>query len=100
MMQLVGRTTSRTSVGPLVLAGFAAGVMVGALAWRRQQDSAHDQLFSSSTVQRAAAIGWLARTPSVKNARLLRDYIRWERRPTLRRRADRALASLLLALES
>ena len=55
MMQLVGRTTSRTSVGPLVLAGFAAGVMVGALAWRRQQDSAHDQLFSASTVHSLGA---------------------------------------------
>jgi len=100
MMQLVRRATPRSSVGPFMFAGFAAGVVVGALVWRQQQNSAHDQLFSLSTVQRAAAIGWIARTPSVENARLLRDYIRWERRPTLRRRADRALASLLLALES
>jgi len=85
---------------PLALAGFAGGVVIGALAWRRQQATAHDQLFAASVVQRAAALGWLARSPSVKNARLLRDYIRWERRPTLRRRAERALDSLLLALES
>ena len=85
---------------PYVLAGFAGGVMIGALAWRRQQAAAHDQLFAASVVQRAAAIGWLARTPTVENARLLRDYIRWERRPTLRRRAERALDRLLLALES
>ncbi|MES3033601.1 MAG: hypothetical protein V4813_06345 [Gemmatimonadota bacterium] len=83
-----------------LLAGFAGGVVVGALAWRRQQASAHDQLFAASAVQRAAAIGWLTRMPSVENARLLRDYIRWERRPTLRRRAQRALDRLLLALES
>jgi hypothetical protein len=68
--------------------------------WHRQQNSAHDQLFASSPVRRAAAIGWLARTPSVENTRLLRDYIRWERRPTLRRRAERALDRLLLALGS
>jgi len=98
MRQVVRRASHR--VGPLVFAGFAAGLVAGAVAWRRQQNSAHDQLFSHSTVQRAAAIGWLARTPSVGNARLLRDYIRWEPRPTLRRRADRALTSLLLALES
>ena len=100
MMQSTRRTASRRGVGPFVFAGFAAGVVAGALVWRQQQNSAHDQLFSPSTVQRAAAIGCIARTPSVENARLLRDYIRWERRPTLRRRADRVLASLLLALES
>ena len=93
------RTSSRSAVS-YVLAGFAGGLVVGAMAWRRQQNSAHDQLFATSVVQRAAAIGWLARTPSVENARLLRDYIRWERRPTLRRRAERALDDLLLALES
>jgi hypothetical protein len=85
---------------PYVVAGFAGGMMLGALAWHRQQKVAHDQLFSSSVVQRAAAIGWLARSPSVHNVRLLRDYIRWERRPALRRRAERALDRLLLALES
>lgn len=95
----VSRATGRGTM-PWLLAGFTGGVMVGALVWRRQQASAHDQLFAASAVQRAAAIGWLARMPSVENARLLRDYIRWERRPTLRRRAQRALDSLLIALES
>ncbi len=99
MMRVV-RRSSRTGVMPYMLAGFAGGIVVGALAWRRQQSIAHDQLFAASAFQRAAAIGWLARSPSVENARLLRDYIRWERRPTLRRRAARALDRLLLALES
>jgi hypothetical protein len=94
-----GSHTSRGAL-PYVLAGFAGGVVLGALAWRQQQASAHDQLFATSPVQRAAALGWLSRSPSVENARLLRDYIRWERRPTLRRRAERALDRLLLALES
>ncbi len=99
MMRIARRTTSRSSI-PYVLAGFAGGVVIGALAWRRQQASAHNQLFAPSAVQRVAALGWLVRTPSVENARLLRDYIRWERRPTLRRRAQRALDRLLIALES
>jgi len=99
MNDMTRRSTVRRAV-PYVLAGFAGGVVIGALGWRRQQASAHDQLFAASAVQRAAALGWLARSPSVGNARLLRDYIRWERRPTLRRRAERALDSLLLALES
>ncbi len=85
---------------PYVLAGFAGGLVVGAVAWRRQQIVAHDQLFAASPVRRAAALGWLSRSPTVENARLLRDYIRWERRPTLRRRAELALDRLLLALEA
>ena len=93
------RPSSRGAM-PYALVGFVGGVVVGALAWRRQQDLAHDQLFATSAVRRAAALGWLARSPSVENARLLRDYIRWERRPTLRWRAERALDRLLLALES
>ena len=99
IVKRVRRVSSRSAM-PYVLAGFASGVVVGAMAWRRQQNVAHDQLFAASVVQRVAAIGFLARTPSVENARLLRDYIRWERRPTLRRRAERALDRLLLALES
>jgi len=99
MTRVVRQTSSRGAL-PYVLAGVAGGVVVGALAWRREQAMAHDQLFAASAMQRAAAIGWVARAPSVENARLLRDYIRWERRPTLRRRAEHALARLLLALES
>lgn len=99
-MRSVGQQSSMRGAMPLMLAGFAGGVLLGAYAWRRQQTIAHDQLFAASAFQRAAAIGWIARTPSAENARLLRDYIRWERRPTLRRRAERALDRLLLALES
>ena len=99
MIRIARRASARSAM-PMVLAGFAGGVVLGALAWRKQQALAHDQLFAASAFQRAAAIGWVARTPSVENARLLRDYIRWERRPTLRRRAERALDRLLLALES
>ena len=100
MTTRVVRQSSSRRAAPLALAGFAGGMIVGALAWRRQQRVAHDQLFAASAVQRAAALGWLARSPSVENARLLRDYIGWERRPTLRRRAERTLDGFLLALES
>jgi hypothetical protein len=36
----------------------------------------------------------------VANARTVRDYIRWERSPALRRRGERVLARMLTALES
>ena len=99
-VRMVRRAPSSHGALTYALVGFAGGLVVGAMAWRRQQNSAHDQLFATSVVHRAAAIGWIARTPSVENARLLRDYIRWERRPTLRRRAERALERLLHALGS
>jgi hypothetical protein len=99
-VRVIRRAEASRGAAPFVLAGFAGGMIVGAVAWRRQQRVAHDQLFASSALQRAAALGWLAQSPSVENARLLRDYIRWERRPTLRRRAERTLDAFLLALES
>lgn len=99
MKYVARRATTRGSI-PLVMAGFAGGVVIGAMVWRHRQASAHDQLFAASAMQRVAALGWLSRTPSVENARLLRDYIRWERRPTLRRRAERTLDRLLIALAS
>ena len=99
MIARARRAGGRRTV-PYVLAGFAGGLVLGAVAWRRRQNAAHDQLFADSPMQRVAALGWVSRTPSVENARLLRDYIRWERRPTLRRRGELALDRLLLALES
>ena len=49
---------SRSSV-PYLVAGFVAGLVVA--GWRRQQAMAHSQLFSRIGMQRAAALGWVAR---------------------------------------
>ena len=42
-------------------------------------------------VRRFAAVSYLGARPSVDTVRLLRDYIRWEPHPLLRRRARRVL---------
>jgi class 3 adenylate cyclase len=94
------RASTLRDTSTWLAAGFAGGVMAGALLWRRTQGSASAKLFAGSPVNRAAALAWLGRHPSVANARTVRDYIRWERSPALRRRGERVLARMLTALES
>ena len=71
---------------------FATGAMVGAtagwvLAQRRLTFHRRD-LFSPRPMRRLAALGYLAGQEGVETARLLRDYLAWERQPMLRRRAE------------
>jgi hypothetical protein len=94
------RPSTRGGTATWLAAGFAGGVLAGALLWRRTQGSSSAKLFAGSAIDRAAALAWVARHPSVANARTVRDYIRWERSPALRRRGERVLARMLSALES
>jgi hypothetical protein len=80
-----GRYTKMAAVG--LVGGFVAGFVV----WSREQVSHRRDLFSSRPLRRLAALGYLAGRPSAETARLLQDYIRWETRPDLRRRATRLL---------
>jgi hypothetical protein len=48
-------------------------------------------LFSSHPLRRVAALGYLRAVPSMETARLLREYVSWERQPLLRRRGARIL---------
>jgi hypothetical protein len=74
-----------------VTAGFLGGLIIGLLAWSTQIQRYRRDLFSRSPVRRLAALGYLGGRPSVETARLLAEYVRWERRPVLRRRAERLL---------
>ena len=71
----------------LVAVGLAAGIVGGFLTWSHQQTSAKAALFNAIPRRRLAALGYLRAHPSVDSARLLRDYLRWEPLPLLRRRA-------------
>jgi hypothetical protein len=64
--------------------GLAAGWF---LAQQRLARHRRD-LFSPRPLRRLAALGFLAGQQGVETIRLLRDYLAWERRPMLRRRAD------------
>ncbi len=77
---------------------FAGGAVIGAaagwvLAQRRLTFHRRD-LFSPRPMRRLAALGYLAGQTGVETARLLRDYLAWERRPMLRRRAELILKRL------
>ncbi|CAA9471289.1 MAG: hypothetical protein AVDCRST_MAG38-1291 [uncultured Solirubrobacteraceae bacterium] len=77
--------------GGLAALGFVGGLAVGVLAWSWPLEAFSRNLFSASKVRRYAALGYLGGRPSVDTARLLRDYIRWERHPLLRRRGEQVL---------
>ena len=71
----------------MVALGLAAGMAAGFATWSHQQDSHRQALFHASPRRRLAALGYLRAHPSVDSERLLRDYLRWEPLPLLRRRA-------------
>jgi hypothetical protein len=74
-----------------VTAGFLGGLIIGLLVWSTQIRRSRRDLFSRNPVRRLAALGYIGGQPSVDAARLLTEYVSWERRPTLRRRAERLL---------
>jgi hypothetical protein len=72
------------------MVGAAAGWV---LAQRRLTFHRRD-LFSPRPMRRLAALGYLAGQGGVETARLLRDYLAWERRQVLRRRGEAILRRL------
>jgi hypothetical protein len=74
-----------------VTAGFLGGLIIGLLVWSTQIRRSRRDLFSRNPVRRLAALGYIGGHPSVDTARLLAEYVSWERRPLLRRRAERLL---------
>ena len=78
----------------LVTTGFVAGIVAGMVAWSMQIQRSRRALFGASPVRRLAALGHLAGQPGVETAQLLTEYVRWETRPILRRRAERILSRM------
>jgi len=88
---LAGRTVPAPAAGwgpaGLVLLAVVGGLVAGFATWSDQQRRHSRALFHASPRKRLAALGYLRAHPSVDSARLLRDYLRWEPLPLLRRRA-------------
>ena len=80
--------------GRALAVGFLAGVALGAVAWSAQIHRSRRELFSKHPVRRLAALGYLNGQPGLDTARLLTDYVGWERHPGLRRRAERILSRM------
>ncbi|MEJ2184748.1 MAG: hypothetical protein P8Z36_02315 [Gemmatimonadota bacterium] len=87
------------TVGLVALAAGAAAA-VGVLVVRDQFSRHRRDLFSARPLRRMAALGYMAgREPSVEAVQVLRDYIAWEPRPLIRRRAVQILERMERDLE-
>ena len=75
----------------LITAGFVGGIVAGLVVWSLQIKRSRRDLFSPNALKRLAALGYLGGQPALDNAHLLNEYIRWEQKPMLRRRAERLL---------
>ena len=71
-----------------LVGGLTAGLAAGWIVAQRHLERHRADLFSPRPMRRMAALGFLAGHRSVETVRLLRDYLRWERQPMLRRRAE------------
>lgn len=81
------RSTILRTTGVILLT-LGAVAAVGAIIVRDQLDRHQRDLFSPQPLKRFAALGYIAGlAASVEMIRLLRDFIAWEPRSMLRRRA-------------
>ena len=88
---LVGRIVK---IGLGALLGAAVLGVVGVYLARDQMARHQRELFSPQPLRRLAALGYLKGQPAVDNVLLLRDYLAWEERPLLRKRAAGILATM------
>ena len=87
----------RTTGFTLLAVGAAA--VLGALVVRDQISRHRRDLFSPHPLRRLAALGYIGSRPaSVDLVLLLRDFIAWETRPLIRRRAGTMLLKMEEAL--
>lgn len=87
-----GEPATSDAAGLAVAAlGFVGGIALGLAMWSRTQERHRRALFSPQPVKRLAALGFLAGHPGPDTVRLLTEFVRWERQPLLRQRAERVL---------
>ncbi|MYC87965.1 MAG: hypothetical protein F4X22_06975 [Gemmatimonadales bacterium] len=89
-----GRSATGWKIAAAALLGAAAAVGLGIYLARDQMRRHRRELFSPHPLRRLAAFGYLKSHPSVDDLPLLRDYLAWEERPLLRKRAMAVLESL------
>ncbi len=82
------------SRGLLFTGGAVFGAAAGWVLAQRRLTFHRQDLFNPKPMRRLAALGYLAGQTDVETARLLRDYLAWERQPMLRRRAEVILKRL------
>jgi hypothetical protein len=81
-------TTSKLKVIAITAVAAATAGAVAALVIRDQITRHKKDLFSASTLERLAALGYLSKSPATpETVTVLRDFIAWEPRRLLRNRA-------------
>ena len=75
----------------MITLGFLGGFATGLVLWSREQHARKRDLFSARPIRRYAALSFLGGQRTAETASLLKDYIRWEPRGDLKRRARRLL---------
>ncbi len=80
--------------GSMLSFGVLSGFVAGFALWSRQQRVDRQSLFSGNPVRRLAALGYLRAHVDEQTVSLLREYLAWEPKPELRRRARRMLRSV------
>ena len=86
--------TRALKITGIVLLGAAAATLVGVVLARDQMVRHRRGWFSPHPLRRLAALGYLRSYPNVDNVLLLRDYLAWEQRALLRKRAAAVLESM------
>lgn len=89
-----GRVWRGVKVVGIALLGAGTLAALGAWLARDQMDRHKRDLFSPHPLRRLAALGYLRSHPDVDNVLLLRDFLAWEERPLLRKRAASVLESM------
>lgn len=75
-------------IAAAALVGAAVVIGLGIYIAQDQMQRHRRDLFSPHPLRRLAALGYLKTHPSVDDLPLLRDYLSWEERPLLRKRAS------------
>ena len=88
------RTRRRARRTKTLSAAFIGGVVAGLIVWSVQMTRSRRDLFSASAIRRLAALGYLGGHPGLETAQILTEYLRWEKTPALRSRAERLLARM------
>jgi hypothetical protein len=82
---------ARGNAARMIALGFLGGFATGLVLWSREQHAHKRDLFSARPMRRYAALSFLGGQRTPETASLLMDYIRWEPRNDLKRRARRLL---------
>ena len=95
MVVRMERVPSRAlKVTGFVLLGAVTAALIGVVLARDQMVRHRRGLFSPHPLRRLAALGYLRSYPNVDNVLLLRDYLAWEQRPMLRKKASAVLEDM------